>query len=312
MRLNGLVRAGAAAVATAALWAGGGLPAGAAVPGGRPPASCRGAVMECVAVRERALTAVREQLGCDHRAPFAALYVRVQEALADTMRERPPVFAEPSWTGGDLNAAFVEAYLRAYEDDREGRAVPEAWRIAFTAARGGDTNAGQDALLGANAHIQRDMPYVLASLGLSAGDGLSREGDFDRAQKVLDRAYTSAVADIAAHYDPLLAVADGRWNPVARLGARELLVLWRQNAWHYAERLAAARDERERETAARAVEANAAAWGRLLAAVRVPGYGQVRDAYCHGERTAVAGEETRWPVRVAPARLLAGREPENS
>ncbi|MFI9310896.1 DUF5995 family protein [Streptomyces triculaminicus] len=178
--------------------------------------------------------------------------------------------------------------------------------MAFAAARAGDTNAGQDALLGANAHIQRDMPYVLASLGLSTRDGLPRKGDFDQVQRVLDRAYTPAVADIAAQYDPLLALADGRWNPVGRLGAHELLVLWRQNAWHYARRLAAARDAQEWQTAARAVEANAAVWGRLLAAAQVPRYRQVRDACCHGKQASAAGGETGWPVRTVPAELLVG------
>lgn len=311
MRVSSLVRAGAATVTTAVLWVGVGVPAGAAMTGGRPHAPCSGPLAACVAVSERALTAVREQLGCDHRAPFAALYVRVQQALADALRERPALFAEPSWVGGDLNAAFVDAYLRSYEADRDGWPVPDAWRIAFAAARGGDTNAGQDALLGANAHIQRDMPYVLASLGLVGKDGRSRKGDFDRVQWVVDRAYGPAVADIARHYDPLLAVADGRWNPVARLGAHELLVLWRQNAWHYAEQLAAARDEREWRVAAHAVEANASAWGRLLAGVRVPGYGQVRDAYCHRGRTPAAGMGGGWRVRPLPVRLVAGRLPES-
>ncbi|MBT2386499.1 hypothetical protein J7E86_23545 [Streptomyces sp. ISL-11] len=77
-----------------------------------------------MAVLERALAGVRDGLGCDRRAPFAALYVRVQEALAGTLRERPGLFDEPSWAAGDLNAAFVSAYLRSYEADRAGRPVP--------------------------------------------------------------------------------------------------------------------------------------------------------------------------------------------
>ncbi|MGW1752538.1 hypothetical protein ACWCRD_44540 [Streptomyces sp. NPDC002092] len=83
-------------------------------------------------------------------------------------------------------------------------------------------------------------------------------------------------------------MADGRWNPVSRLGTHELLVLWRQNAWHYAEQLTAARSERARRAVARTIEVNASAWGRLLAAVRVPGYGQVRDEYCHEQRAPAA------------------------
>ncbi|MFD0382130.1 DUF5995 family protein [Streptomyces stramineus] len=95
--------------------------------------------------------------------------------------------------GRDLNSAFVDRYLTAYEDDRAGRPVPTAWRIAFETARTGQVNAGQDALLGVNAHIQRDMPYVLAEHGLVRADGTSRKDDYDRVQAVLDRAYGPAV-----------------------------------------------------------------------------------------------------------------------
>ncbi|MGW2364524.1 DUF5995 family protein [Streptomyces sp. NPDC001667] len=239
-----------------------------------------------------------------HRAPFAALYVRVQE----TLREQPGLFAEPRWAGGNLNAAFVAAYLRSYEADRAGRPVPDAWRIVFATAREGDSNAGQDALLGANAHIQRDMPYVLAGLGLVRADGTSRKGDFDRAQAVLDRAYGPAVADIARRYDPLLTVADGRWNPLARFTVHELLVLWRQNAWRYTRGLAAASSGAQWQAASRAVETNATAWATLRAAVKVPGYGHVRDGYCHGDRRGLPASPTavKWTQPPASGRPHEG------
>ncbi|MFI1970533.1 DUF5995 family protein [Streptomyces cinnamoneus] len=276
-------RTALASVTVLALGTGGTSPAGAVPrvePWPRPTTSCAGRAQDCVAGLKETLAALRDGLGCDHRAPFAALYVQLQDALGWTLRERPGYFTEPSWVARDLNAAFAGRYLSAYEADRAGLPVPESWRIAFAAARGGDTNAGQDALLGANAHIQRDMPYALAASGLVRGDGGSRKADFDRIQAVLDRAYGPAVRDVTRHYDPLLALADDRWNPVAGRTAHELFALWRQNAWRYAARLARARDAGERRRTAEAVEANAAAWAVLLRAVRVPGYGTVRDAHC--------------------------------
>ncbi|MFC5722875.1 DUF5995 family protein [Streptomyces gamaensis] len=304
-----LVKTIATAVGVILLCAGGPTTAGAAPADGT--VSCEGPVPDCVSRLEHTLAAVRDELGCDHRAPFAALYVRVQGALRQTLRERPALFAEPTWVARDLDAAFVSRYLTAYRDDRDGRPVPRAWRIAFTAARTGQTNAAQDALLGANAHIQRDMPYVLAGLGLVTPGGATRRGDFDRAQAVLDRAYEPAVQDIARHYDPLLATADARWNPVARLTAHQLLVLWRRNAWHYAERLTAAGTPGELRRASRAVEDNAAAWGTLLAAVQVPGYRLVRDGYCRdGRSTGATPPLPAWQPRQLPASLASGRLPE--
>ncbi|MEU1827100.1 DUF5995 family protein [Streptomyces abikoensis] len=242
------------------------------------------------------MAAVRDELGCDHRAPFAALYVRVQESLQHVLRDRPTFFTEPTWAARDLNAAFVSRYLDAYRSDRNGQPVPRAWSIAFTVARTGQTNAAQDALLGANAHIQRDMSYVLAELGLVAPNGISRKADFDRAQAVLDRAYEPAVQDLTRHYDPLLAAADARWNPVANLTAHELLVLWRHNAWHYAERLTAATTPEEFRRVSAAIEDNSATWDPCW-----PPY-RYRATASYGTATAAAVGPGRRCPRRGPGR----------
>lgn len=248
---------------------------------GRPAADCAGEL-------EHAFGTLRDRFGCDHRAPFAAVYVWVQSTLRRTVQERPGFFADPAWVARDLNARFAGLYLRALRADQDGRPVPEAWRIAFAAARNGQTDAGQDVLLAANAHIQRDEPYALAGSGLTRPDGTSRKPDHDRFQSVLDRAYGPAVQDVARRHDPLVATADDRWNPVAGLSAHELFVMWRQNAWYYARGLAGARSVAEYRNVSRTIEVNAAAWGRLLAAVQVPGYRVVRDGYCRGGRGTAA------------------------
>ncbi|MFI9206438.1 DUF5995 family protein [Streptomyces sp. NPDC053048] len=298
------VRAVATSLAAAALWAGGPDRPHALSPAAGPPArsaaSCHAPLPECVAELERTLASVRDGLGCDHRAPFPALYTVLQRTLRDTLVGRPGFFTEPSWVAGDINPAFVGRYLTAYEADRSGHFVPQPWRIAFDAARQGGTNAGQDALLGMSAHIQYDMPYALATSGLVRADGTSRKADYDRFQAVLDRTYGPAVRDIAVRYDPLLHLADDRWNPVAHLTGHELMVLWRQKAWHHARRLVAARTPGQTRAVTRAIETNAVTWAATLAAVRTPAYDSVRDAHCRrhsggGVATAPAGR------RGAPA-----------
>ncbi|MBZ4319591.1 DUF5995 family protein [Streptomyces huiliensis] len=263
-------------------------PAGAAPagPAGGVPHElhCAGPPAGCADEAARTLGRLRDGLGCDHRAPFAAVYTRLEESLAAAVREG--AFEEPAWAGGSLNTGFVNRYLAAYHADRAGRPVPAAWRAAFAAARSGDLNAGQDALLGANAHIQRDMPYVLAALGLRARDGTSRKPDYERVQAVLDRAYQPAVEDIARRYDPLLALGDARWNPLARPTAGELFHLWRETAWEHARRLAEADGPEARRRAEDAIEANAARWAVLLSVPGAPGYRAGRDAYC---RTRAGG-----------------------
>ncbi|MER5784929.1 DUF5995 family protein [Streptomyces mobaraensis] len=250
-------------------------PAAAAPPGAVPrELHCAGPPAGCVDETAGVLRRLRDGLGCDHRAPFAAVYTRLEESLGAAVRAG--AFAEPAWVGGSLNTGFVDRYLAAYHADRAGRPVPAAWRAAFDAARAGDLNGGQDVLLAANAHIQRDMPYVLAELGPS----LAREPDYERVQAVLDRAYQPAVEDVARRYDPLLALGDARWNPVARPTAGGLFHLWRETAWAHARRLAAAGSPAERRRAEAAIESNAARWAVLLGVPGVPGYRAVRDAYC--------------------------------
>ncbi|MEU5126919.1 hypothetical protein J7W19_02835 [Streptomyces mobaraensis NBRC 13819 = DSM 40847] len=250
-------------------------PAAADPPGAVPhELHCAGPPAGCVDEAAGVLRRLRDGLGCDHRAPFAAVCTRLEESLGAAVRAG--AFAEPAWAGGSLNTGFVNRYLAAYHADRAGRPVPAAWRAAFDAARAGDLNGGQDVLLAANAHIQRDMPYVLAELGPSR----AREPDYARVQAVLDRAYQPAVEDVARRYAPLLALGDARWNPVARPTAGGLFHLWRETAWAHARRLAAAGSPAERRRAEAAIESNAARWAVLLGVPGVPGYRAVRDAYC--------------------------------
>lgn len=278
------VHALTAAVTAAALTLPGGTAAASAPAAGSRPPACRGSAPECVREARRALEAVRDELRCDHRAPFPAIYVRLQESLEAAVAGSG-VFEEPSWLAGDLNTGFLSLYFDAYEADRAGRPVPEAWRAAFDAARRSDVNAGQDVLLGANAHIQRDLPHVVAALGLTRPDGGSRKPDYDRFQAVLDRAHGPAVQDVAHHYDPLVALADDRRNPLAGRTAGELLRSWREQAWEHARQLAGAPDQRARDRVVRRIEANAGRWAGLLGTVRVPGYRTVRDTYCRSRGT---------------------------
>ncbi|CAL9332378.1 DUF5995 family protein [Streptomyces sp. enrichment culture] len=290
------------ALATAAvLTLTGAVPASASVGVPRPARAghltCEGPVLGCVRDARRALEAVRDELRCDHRAPFAAIYAHLQRSLERAVASGAP-FEEPSWLAGRLNTGFLNLYVDAYEADRAGRPVPPAWRAAFDAARTADVNAGQDVLLGANAHIQRDLPHVIAALGLTRPDGGPRKADYDRFQRILDDAYGPAVRDVARRYDPLVSLADDRWNPLAGHTAGQLFRMWREQAWEHARQLAGATGPQARDRVVRRIEANAARWARLLATVRVPGYRAVRDAYC---RTRAARPTVLPAADAAPA-----------
>jgi hypothetical protein len=194
------------------------------------------------------------------------------DTYPDMFRDRKYFFTE--------DALFANLYVDTIHADERGRPVPEAWRIAFETARSGDVNAAQDMLLGINAHVQNDMPFVLASLGLREPDGDSRKPDHDAANATLNRGYQRVVDAVEARYDPIIATTNPDAVPLDDVAGLELVRGWREIVWRNAERLTNARNEAERAQVAASIEAYAAGWARGIAAIPQPGYRATRDAYC--------------------------------
>ena len=59
-----------------------------------------------------------------------------------------------------------------------------------------------DLLLGINAHVNRDLPFVLASMGLVRPDGQSGKADFDKADHFLNDASDAMMAELSAALRP--------------------------------------------------------------------------------------------------------------
>jgi hypothetical protein len=250
-----------------------------------PVPGCSDPTPACIDREIQRMTQLQDSWGCDHRAVFATTYLELTKTLRGIVARDPHFFSDPQYLYYE-DALFAEYYFRAVERDAAGQPVPEAWRIAFDTAASGDANAGQDMLLGINAHVQRDMPFVLAELGLHRPDGSSRKGDHDRVNDVLQRGYERVVAAVARRYDPLLYTTNARWNPVDNVAGLELVKSWREGAWRNAERLLNATTEAERQRVAQSIEDNAAGWARMMAAPQIPGYRARRDSYCAAQRAS--------------------------
>ena len=164
-----------------------------------------------------------------------------------------------------------------------GEPVPEAWRIAIEAAASGDFFGAQDMLLGINAHVQNDMPFVLAALGTRTRKGESRKPDHDAVNAVLTEAYQPVVDAIRERYDPSLDLTNPAQVPVDDIAGLEAVRGWREVVWRNAERLVNAETDAERAQVAQSIEDYAAAWAQLIAAVPAPTYGAQRDAYCQSQ-----------------------------
>ena len=119
---------------------------------------------------------------CDHDAVFALVYLRTTEEYRRTVAADPLFFADTAYVNRE-DAVFADDYFEAYDGWHAGAGTaPQAWAIAFEAAERREVSGGGNILLGMNAHINRDLPFALASMGLVHADGSqsqagSRQGE---------------------------------------------------------------------------------------------------------------------------------------
>ena len=263
-----------------------------AVPGCRKTATLR-----CVDAQLRTMRRLQQAFGCDHRGVFATTYFTLTRELRREAARADTSFRWPRYLYREV-ALFASYYYRALRRHEAGMRVPPAWEIALDTARDGEVNAGQDMLLAISAHVQSDMPFVLAELGLVDKAGRSRKPDHDFANEILTRAYQDVVDAVAERYDPLLRTTNATWNPFEEAAALELVRGWREGVWRNAERLLQARTPAERAEVAASIEDAAAGWAGVMAAPQQPGYRATRAAYCAAGR---AGADSK------PANTVASR-----
>ena len=247
---------------------------------------------DCVAGKPSCLRHTRKELGrilsetgksCSHNAVFALAYTRITQTYAWSL-ESPGYFEDERYLN-HMDAVFARYYTDAYYSYRSGNRadVPQSWLTAFDAARDKRVTGVGDLMLGMNAHINRDLPYVLAGVGLVRPDGSSGKADYDKVEQFLNDASKAMMAEAAARFDPTL---DDVADP---LGAAygtifQIISAGRENAWRNAEALVTAPTAEARALVAANIEAqaNALAQGILLAQSYAPPLTSTtsRDAYC--------------------------------
>ncbi|HEY8001585.1 MAG: DUF5995 family protein [Vicinamibacteria bacterium] len=240
---------------------------------------CKRAKLKCVRVEIQRMRALQSRLGCDHKAVFATTYLELTRTARDALIADPGLLRWPKWFFRE-DALFASVYFRSVRRWEQGRAVPEAWRIAFETAETGEVTGAQDMLLGINAHVQNDMPFVLAQLGLRDRKGRARKPDHDLFNHVLSNGYERVVSQVGERFDSSMALTNPPGVPVDDVAGLEIVRQWRENVWRNAERLVNAQSDEERAAVAADIQAYAAEWARGIAATPTPGYRATRDAYC--------------------------------
>jgi hypothetical protein len=254
-----------------------------------------GSANDCTAGRIRCIDAVIKEMErrfsrtaakCDHDAIFDLTYLRTTEQFrrASTTSgffEDPPFLNH--WA-----AVFATFYFGAYDDWQAGRkgSVPAAWRLAFDAADKRQVSAAGNLLLGMSAHVNRDLPFVLAEIGMVKPDGSSRKRDHDKVNEFLNRVTEPLIAEISRRFDPSITGLDVQGTQLDATTLFQLVVVWREEAWRNAERLVTAKSAAARATVAATIETQAATIQSTLRTANAylpPVTSSVqRDAYCAG------------------------------
>lgn len=242
-------------------------------------AQCGADGLRCIRFVEEQLAEWERFFGCDHRAVFPTVYRLLTREARLQLERDASFFDDPAGFGFEA-LAFYELYEQMITDHLAGRPIPPAWQTAMDGAMEGDWTALHDMLLAINAHVQRDMPFALAVVGLSSPDGASRKPDHDRFNQTLNAAYQPIVNEVARRYDPFLDDALGEGLLVDNLAAQQLIALWREGVWRNGERLARNADGPGEATTAQTIELQAELTAEAIKTGPLPGRRALRRAHC--------------------------------
>jgi hypothetical protein len=184
---------------------------------------------------------------CSHNAMFALTYLRTTEQYLESATS-PGFFTDPSFINHQ-DAVFARYYFDAWDAYRAGdlASTSPAWQIAFANADGRKVSGLGNLLLGMSAHVNRDLPMVLADIGLVKPDGASRKPDHDKVNEFLNLVMEPLLDEAAARFDPTVDDGQVDGTTMDETGMLQLLVGWREQAWRNAEAIANAPNEAARQ-----------------------------------------------------------------
>ncbi len=196
----------------------------------------------CVAGKDKCVESVIRSMSrdlaklarsCDHNAIFQLGYLRTTEAYYESS-QIPGFYRDVPWMH-HYDATFAEYYIgpqRAWDKGRVDE-VPPAWREAFGSADAQELTSIGNFLMGMNAHINRDLPFVLRDIGLTAPDGSSRKADHEKVNEFLSHVGDDLSPEMVARFDP-------QWdtNPdddaLTGFAVQQVIQEWRERAWNSA------------------------------------------------------------------------------
>jgi hypothetical protein len=229
---------------------------------------CKAGRPQCVdaVIREMERRVAPLDDACDHNVMFGLMYLRTTEAYQRSATTEG-FFTDPRFINHQ-DVVFARYYFDAWDAYRSGdvAGTSRSWQIAFQSADGQKVSGTGNMFLGMSAHVNRDLPQVLAAIGLVKPDGSSRKPDHDKVNEFLNTVIQPLFAEAAARFDPSVDDAQVQGTTLDETGGLQLLVGWREQAWRNAERLVAAATPEARAVVVADIERQAAIEANLLVA----------------------------------------------
>jgi hypothetical protein len=229
---------------------------------------CKAGRIQCVDAVIREMQRRYEPLleVCDHSSMFALTYLRTTEEYRRSATSEG-FFTDPGFINHQ-DMVFARYYFEAWDAYRAGdlAATPEAWQIAFRNADGRQVSGTGNMLLGMAGHVNRDLPLVLAAIGLVKPDGSSRKPDHDKVNEFLNVVIEPLIDEAAARLDPTVDDAQIDGTTMDEAGMIQLLVGWRERAWRNAEAIVNAPNDVARQDVLAGIERMAAIEAQLIVA----------------------------------------------
>jgi len=207
----------------------------------------------------------------DHRAVFQRVYLLMTKEMKGRLSSG--FFLDPDWMERVL-VHFAQFYFDALNAYEAHQSCAPAWQLAFQQAADKNGFVLQDALLGINAHINRDLPMVLYQVlheenaWPDARVMLSRRHDHERINEVLASLVDLVQDELAHHYARLLRPIDFLMGRKDESLSSFILNHCRTNVWYDTEQLLDARSDEQRNILKERIEQDAYAIGLQVVNVR--------------------------------------------
>lgn len=208
----------------------------------------------------------------DNRAAFLRTYATMTACVEEKRQER--FFLDPAWIER-VAVRFGWYFFDALDRYERGAQAPPAWTFAFEVARRRQGFLLQDVLLGMNAHINNDLPQVVAAILRDEGDEghlrrlARRQFDHDQINRVLWLVIPEVEQQLASHYGRLILPLGKMLGALDQALSLYGLKNWRDTVWKNAQFLLAAADEEERKQVIHFIEADALKVAREIEAFPV-------------------------------------------